>query len=113
MRRTLPMSNLERKTGMAIARTLTRSDLAEAVHREVGLSRREAAKMVGEILEHVSVALQRGHNVKIVGFGSFVLRDKKQRAGRNPRNGAEIQISARRVLTFRASQQLRDCIRDE
>lgn len=88
--------------------TLTRADLAESVNRHIGLSRAEAASLIESILEHMSVALERGENVKISSFGTFVLRDKTQRMGRNPKTGVEVPIEPRRVLTFRASQTMRD-----
>lgn len=90
--------------------TLTRADLAEALHREVGLSRADAARMVEQILAHMCEALANGENVKISGFGSFILRDKGERVGRNPKTGVEVPIAPRRVLTFRASQMMRDRI---
>lgn len=90
--------------------TLTRSDLAEAVHQQVGLSRADAADMVEQILAYMGDALEKGENVKISGFGSFILRDKGERIGRNPKTGIEVPIAPRRVLTFRASQLLRDQI---
>ena len=95
---------------MATAATLTRADLADALHREVGLSRADAARLVEQILHHMCEALSKGENVKISGFGSFVLRDKGERIGRNPKTGVEVPIAPRRVLTFRASQMLRDRI---
>ncbi|MBH1992517.1 MAG: integration host factor subunit alpha [Sphingomonadaceae bacterium] len=88
--------------------TLTRADLAESLNRHVGLSRAEAATLVESILDHMSGALERGENVKISSFGTFVLRDKTQRMGRNPKTGVEVPIEPRRVLTFRASQTMRD-----
>lgn len=90
--------------------TLTRADLAESVNRLVGLSRAEAASLVESILDHMSDALEKGENVKISSFGTFVLRDKTQRMGRNPKTGVEVPIEPRRVLTFRASQTMRDRI---
>ncbi|HNN55282.1 MAG: integration host factor subunit alpha [Novosphingobium sp.] len=90
--------------------TLTRADLAEAINRKVGLSRSESLSMVETILEHMSSALEDGENVKISGFGTFLLRDKGQRIGRNPKTGVEVPITPRRVLTFRASQMLKDRI---
>ena len=90
--------------------TLTRADLAESVNRHIGLSRAEAAALVESILEHMSTALERGENVKISSFGTFVLRDKGERIGRNPKTGVEVPIAPRRVLTFRASQMMRDRI---
>jgi integration host factor subunit alpha len=95
---------------MAEAGTLTRADLAEAIHNEVGLSRADSAHMVERILGHMCEALAKGQNVKISGFGSFVLRDKGERIGRNPKTGIEVPIAPRRVLTFRASQMMRDRI---
>jgi integration host factor subunit alpha len=90
--------------------TLTRADLAEAVHKEVGLSRADSSAIIEQILDNMSDALEKGENVKISGFGSFILRDKGQRIGRNPKTGVEVPIAPRRVLTFRASQLLRDQI---
>lgn len=95
---------------MANAGTLTRADLAEAVHRQVGLSRADASGMVEAVLRHMCEALSNNENVKISGFGSFLLRDKGERIGRNPKTGVEVPIAPRRVLTFRASQSLRDRI---
>ncbi|CAN5501808.1 integration host factor subunit alpha [soil metagenome] len=95
---------------MPVAGTLTRADLAEALHREVGLSRAESASIVEKILEHMCDALSKGENIKISGFGTFVLRDKGQRVGRNPKTGVEVPIAPRRVLTFRASQMMRERI---
>ena len=90
--------------------TLTRADLAESLHREVGLSRADSAKIVEQILTDMCHALSEGENVKISGFGTFVLRDKGERVGRNPKTGIEVPIAPRRVLTFRASQMMRDRI---
>ena len=95
---------------MAEAGTMTRADLAEAVHRSVGLSRAESAGLVEQLLGHMCQALAAGENVKISGFGSFVLRDKGERMGRNPKTGVEVAIEPRRVLTFRASQVMRERI---
>ena len=92
---------------MANAGTLTRADLAEMLNRQVGLSRADAAEMVDSILGHMTSALLNGDNVKISGFGTFVLRDKAERIGRNPKTGVEVPITPRRVLTFRASQGMR------
>ncbi|CAM3113417.1 MULTISPECIES: integration host factor subunit alpha [Sphingomonas] len=90
--------------------TLTRADLAESLHQEVGLSRSDSADVVEQILVEMCDALSRGENVKISGFGTFVLRDKGERVGRNPKTGVEVPIAPRRVLTFRASQMMRDRI---
>ncbi|HWU02457.1 MAG TPA: integration host factor subunit alpha [Novosphingobium sp.] len=88
--------------------TLTRADLAEAMNRKLGLSRSESLEMVESILDLMSDALAEGENVKISGFGTFLLRDKTERVGRNPKTGVEVPITPRRVLTFRASQMLKD-----
>jgi integration host factor subunit alpha len=90
--------------------TMTRADLAEALHREVGLSRADSSSIVEQILACMCEALSNGENVKISGFGTFVLRDKGERVGRNPKTGVEVPIAPRRVLTFRASQMMRDRI---
>ena len=90
--------------------TLTRADLAETINRKLGLSRAESLAMVEGILEKMCAALAQGENVKISGFGSFVLRNKNERVGRNPKTGVEVSITPRRVLTFRASQLLKDRI---
>lgn len=95
---------------MTEAGTLTRADLAEAMHRQVGLSRADSAQIVERILAHMCEAMSNGENVKISGFGTFVLRDKGERVGRNPKTGVEVPIAPRRVLTFRASQMMRDRI---
>ncbi|WP_033073588.1 integration host factor subunit alpha [Sphingopyxis sp. MWB1] len=89
------------------AGTLTRADIATRIHERIGLSRNESANIVESILEHMSDALTNGQNVKISGFGTFVLRDKAQRIGRNPKTGVEVPILPRRVMTFRASQAMR------
>ena len=90
--------------------TLTRADLAESLNRRVGLSRADALAMVEAILRHMCEALAHGENVKISGFGTFILRDKGERVGRNPKTGVEVPIAPRRVMTFRASQIMRERI---
>ncbi len=95
---------------MTEARTMTRADLADAVHDTVGLSRADSAQLVESVLGHMCGALANGENVKISSFGSFVLRDKGERIGRNPKTGVEVPIAPRRVLTFRASQSMRQRI---
>ena len=89
---------------------MTRADLADIVHGQIGLSRADSANLVEQILTHMCEALSSGENVKISGFGSFVLRDKGERVGRNPKTGIEVPIAPRRVLTFRASHMMRDRI---
>jgi integration host factor subunit alpha len=90
--------------------TLTRADLADIVHSRLGLSRAESASLVERVLFHMCAALAEGENVKISGFGSFILRDKGERVGRNPKTGVEVPIAPRRVMTFRASQIMRERI---
>ena len=90
--------------------TLTRADLADVVHRKLGLSRAESAGLVERVLHHMCHGLSEGENVKISGFGTFILRDKGERIGRNPKTGIEVPIAPRRVMTFRASQIMRDRI---
>ena len=92
------------------ANTLTRADLADVVHRRLGLSRAESAGVVERVLHHMCHALSEGANVKVSGFGTFILRDKGQRIGRNPKTGIEVPIAPRRVMTVRASQIMRDRI---
>ena len=88
--------------------TLTRADLAETINRKLGLSRAESLDLVEAILAKMCDALGKGENVKISGFGSFILRDKRERIGRNPKTGVEVPITPRRVMTFRASQLLKE-----
>ena len=88
--------------------TLTRAQLSEAVYKEVGLSRNESADLVESILKEISGTLILGKSVKISSFGSFYVRQKSQRIGRNPKTGQEVPISPRRVLVFRPSDTLRN-----
>jgi integration host factor subunit alpha len=88
--------------------TLTRMDLSEAVFREVGLSRNESAQLVEGVLNHISDALVKGEQVKISSFGTFSVRSKSARVGRNPKTGEEVPINPRRVLTFRPSHLMKD-----
>ncbi len=90
------------------SKTLTRADLADAVNREVGLSRQESAQLVEAVLDLVAETLVDGEAVKLSSFGSFVLRDKNGRVGRNPKTGQEVPIEPRRVLVFKPSQVLKD-----
>ena len=91
-------------------KTLTRMDLADSVHQEVGLSRNDSAALVESVLRHVSDALVRGETVKISSFGTFSVREKAARVGRNPKTGEEVPIHPRRVLTFRSSHLMKDRI---
>ena len=90
--------------------TLTRADLSEAVFRAVGLSRNESAQMVEDILEEICAALSRGETVKLSSFGTFSVRQKSRRMGRNPKTGHEVPIAPRRVLVFRPSHVLKSMI---
>jgi integration host factor subunit alpha len=90
--------------------TVTRAQLSEAVYQEVGLSRNESAELVETVLNEISSALARGEMVKISSFGSFGVRRKGRRIGRNPKTGKEVPINPRRVLVFRASHVLKDQI---
>ncbi len=87
--------------------TVTRADLTEAIYREIGLSRTESAVLVESILEHFVNALTRGETVKLSSFGTFSVRDKKERMGRNPKTGREVPITSRRVLVFKPSYVLK------
>jgi integration host factor subunit alpha len=93
-----------------MGKTLTRADLSEAVHNEIGLSRADSSHLVEQVLDTICGALVDGQNVKISSFGTFVLRQKGERIGRNPKTGEEVPIEPRRVLTFRPSQLMRDRI---
>ncbi|WP_421709636.1 integration host factor subunit alpha [Algihabitans sp.] len=90
--------------------TITRADLSEAVYEEVGLSRNESAELVEAVLDEISSALVAGDSVKISSFGSFSVRHKGERVGRNPKTGEEVPILPRRVLVFRASHVLKQKI---
>ena len=89
-------------------KTLTRMDLADAVHARVGLSRNESAQLVETVLTEISDSLTRGESVKISSFGTFSVREKAARVGRNPKTGEEVPIHPRRVLTFRSSHLMKD-----
>jgi integration host factor subunit alpha len=91
---------------------LTRADLSEAVHQEVGLTRQDCAGLVESTLELIASALERGETVKLSGFGVFQVRDKRARLGRNPKTGAPAAIDPRRVITFRASQVMKARVED-
>ena len=89
-------------------RTVTRADLIEAIFREIGLSRDESGQLVASVFEQISKSLSVGSNVKISSFGSFTIREKARRMGRNPKTGEEVPILPRRVVVFRASHVLKD-----
>lgn len=90
--------------------TLTKAELADLLFDQVGLNKREAKDMVESFFEEIRLALESGDSVKLSGFGNFQLRDKPQRPGRNPKTGEEIPITARRVVTFHASQKLKGMV---
>jgi integration host factor subunit alpha len=92
--------------------TLTKAELANLLFENVGLNKREAKEMVEVFFEEVRTALERGDTVKLSGFGNFQLREKPQRPGRNPKTGEEMPISARRVVTFHASQKLKSMVEE-
>jgi integration host factor subunit alpha len=96
-----------------VGNTLTKAELAELLFERVGLNKREAKDMVDMFFEEIRFALQRGDSVKLSGFGNFQLRDKPQRPGRNPKTGEAIPITARRVVTFHASQKLKAIVEGE
>jgi integration host factor subunit alpha len=91
-------------------KTLTRADLSEAVHRQIGLSRTESADLVKSVLDTMSDALITGENVKLSSFGTFMVRSKRGRIGRNPKTGEEVPITPRRVLVFRPSQVMKNLV---
>ena len=96
-----------------VSATLTKAELAKLLFERVGLNKREAKDMVDTFFEEIRFALQRGDSVKLSGFGNFQLRDKPQRPGRNPKTGEAIPITARRVVTFHASQKLKAVVEAE
>ncbi|MEN9503048.1 MAG: integration host factor subunit alpha [Pseudomonadota bacterium] len=92
--------------------TLTKADMVEHLFEELGLNKREAKDLVELFFEEVRDALETGKNVKLSGFGNFMLRDKTQRPGRNPKTGEEIPVTARRVVTFRPGQKLKQRVEE-
>jgi integration host factor subunit alpha len=103
------MNDLSRENALDRV-TLTKAELADLMFDQVGLNKREAKDMVEAFFEEIRKALERGETVKLSGFGNFSLREKPQRPGRNPKTGEEIPISARRVVTFHASQKLKNMV---
>ncbi|MDQ3266252.1 MAG: integration host factor subunit alpha [Myxococcota bacterium] len=89
---------------------MTKADIIEGVYEKVGFSKKESAEIVELVFDTVKETLERGDKIKISGFGNFQVRYKKARVGRNPQTGKEIEISARRVLTFRPSQVLKTAL---
>ena len=91
--------------------TLTKSDIIENLNNEIGLNKREAKELVDMLFNDIKSLLSEGHEVKLSGFGNFQLRDKSSRPGRNPRTGEDVEISARRVVTFKPGQKLKDSVK--
>ena len=89
---------------------MTKADIVETIYEKVGFSRKESAEIVDLVFDMIKGTLEKGDKIKISGFGNFVIREKRPRKGRNPQTGDEIQISARRVLTFKPSQVLRKAL---
>jgi len=87
--------------------TLTKADLAKRLNEEIGLTNREAKEIVELFYKEITHALENGQQVKLSGFGNFILKDKSERPGRNPRTGEEVPVSARRVVTFHCGQKLK------
>ena len=91
-------------------KTITRADVAEAIYEEIGLSRKDSNDILDKILDEMTNELVKGYDVKLSSFGTFALRNKKARAGRNPKTGVEAVISPRRVISFKPSQTMRKII---
>ena len=91
-------------------KTMTKADLEEMLFNRMGMHKRDAKDMVDAFFDELRTALESGRTVKLSGFGNFQLRDKAQRPGRNPKTGEEIAITARRVVTFHASQKLKEAV---
>ena len=102
--------NVQNRGNNMTGKTLTRMDLGESLVREIGLSRSESSDLVESVLAHLSDTLVSGEMVKISSFGTFSLRDKKARVGRNPKTGEEAAIVPRRVLTFRPSHLMKSSV---
>jgi integration host factor subunit alpha len=109
-------STMHSQTGAVIdmsSSSLTKAELANLLFEQVGLNKREAKELVDAFFDELYSALERGESVKLTGFGNFQLRDKVPRPGRNPKTGVEVQIPARRVVTFHPSQKLKDMVDDD
>ncbi len=91
---------------------LTKANMAEQLHLDLGLNKREAKELVDAFFEEIRLSLEQGHHVRLSGFGNFYLRDKGERPGRNPKTGVQVAISPRRVVTFHAGQKLRARVED-
>ena len=104
------MEPMNKNAGAPESRTVTRADLSEAVYQQLGLSRTDSAELVEMVLQEIAGALERGEPVKLSSFGSFVVRFKGQRIGRNPKTGIEVPITPRRVMVFKPSNILKNRI---
>lgn len=93
--------------------TMTKADIVEKVYEKIGFSKKEAAELVDMVFNSLKTVLCKGNKIKISGFGNFLVREKKERIGRNPQTGEQLKISARRVLTFRPSQVLKAVLNGE
>ena len=91
--------------------TLTKADIVENLNNEIGLNKREAKELVDMLFNDIKNLLSEGHEIKLSGFGNFQLRDKTPRPGRNPRTGEDVEISARRVVTFKSGQKLKESVK--
>lgn len=91
-------------------KTVTKAEIAEILYEKIGLNKREAKEMINAFFSRIVESLEKGDEVKLSGFGNFTLRTKSQRPGRNPRTGIEIPITARRVVSFHASQKLKESV---
>jgi integration host factor subunit alpha len=98
---------------MAKPKTMTKAELIEEVYEAVGFSKKESANLVDQVFESIKEVLEKGEKLKVSGFGNFVVRHKKARIGRNPQTSEEIEISARKVLTFKPSQVLKNALNGE
>lgn len=94
-------------------KNITRAELAEAIYHEVGLSLNESAKLLDQVLEEISLSLEQGNTVKLSSFGSFSVRNKKMRMGRNPKTGVDVPILPRRILSFRPSHILKKQVNEK
>ncbi|MCA9507167.1 MAG: integration host factor subunit alpha [Myxococcales bacterium] len=92
------------------SKTLTKADIVESVHRKIGFSKKDSAEITEKVFESIKKSLERGEYVKLSGFGKFEVRQKRKRRGRNPQTGEEIEITERKVLSFKASQILRHAL---
>ena len=91
--------------------TLTKSDIVKDLNNEIGLNKREAKELVDSFFDNIKKLLSQGHEVKLSGFGNFQLKDKSSRPGRNPRTGEDVEITARRVVTFKSGQKLKKSVK--